>query len=200
VVPARPQLSRDPLGSEIGARLNAEECQVTTLRMLGALLLATLVVLLGRPAWSSGEAPGNPADLDAIRQVITETTAAFNLRDARAFARYYTPDAWLVTVRGESMAGTAEIEDGLTPIFASRAKSAKLETLDVSIRFIRPDVALGHVLNELSGLKSPTGDLLPAHRELSIRVFVKNDGLWRVTAFHNTIVRPFGSESNPAQR
>ena len=172
---------------------------MTTGRMLGALLLATLV-MLGGPVKSAAEALGAPADLEAIRQVITETTAAFNLHDAKAFARYYTPDAWLVTVRGESMAGTAEIENELTSIFESRAKSAKLETLDVSIRFIRPDVALAHVLNELSGLKSPSGGLLPAHRELSIRVFVKNDGVWRVTAFHNTIVRPFGSESDPAQR
>ena len=173
---------------------------MTTTRLLGALLLVTLVVLLGRSGRSDPKALESPADLDAIRQVITETTAAFNLHDAKAFARYYTPDAWLVTVRGESMAGTAEIENGLTSVFESRAKSAKLEALDVSIRFIRPDVALAHVLNELSGLKSPSGEVLPAHRELSIRVLVKNDGVWRVTAFHNTIVRPFGSESDPAQR
>jgi uncharacterized protein (TIGR02246 family) len=149
---------------------------------------------------SSDEAIASPADLAAIKEVIAETTAAFNLHDAKAFARYYTPDAWLVTVRGESMSGTPEIESGLASIFESRARSAKLETLDVSIRFIRPDVAVAHVLNELSGLKSPSGELLPPHRELSIRVLVKNNGVWRVTAFHNTIVRPFGSESNSTQR
>lgn len=173
---------------------------MTTARLLGALFLPSLGVLLGHPARSAAEAFENAADRDAIRQVITETTAAFNRHDAKAFARYYTPDAWLVTVRGESMAGTAEIENELTAIFESRAKSATLETLDVSIRFIRPDVALAHVLNQLSGLKSPSGESLPAHRELSIRVLVKNDGVWRVTAFHNTIVRPFGAESSPAQR
>ena len=140
----------------------------------------------------------NQADLDAIRQVITETTAAFSAQDAKAFARYYTADAWLVTVRGESMAGSSEIEDGLASIFRSRAGSAKLKTLDVSIRFIRSDVALAHVLNELTGLKSPSGESLPSHRELSLRVLVESDGVWRITAFHNTIVRPFGSD--PAQR
>jgi uncharacterized protein (TIGR02246 family) len=187
------------LGREIGPKLNTE-FQVTTARLPGALLLMTLVVLFGRPAMSADDALASPADLAAIRQVITETTSAFNLHDAKAFARHYTSDAWLVTVRGESMAGTAEIENELASIFKSRAKSAKLETLDVSIRFIRPDVAVAHVLNELSGLKSPSGESLPAHRELSIRVLVKDDGVWRVTAFHNTIVRAFGSESSPAQR
>jgi uncharacterized protein (TIGR02246 family) len=172
---------------------------VTTTRLLGALFLPTIVILLARPALSADEAPTNPAELDAIRRVITETTAAFNQHDAKAFARYYTPDAWLVTVRGESMAGTAEIEKKLASIFESRAKSAKLKTLEVSIRFITPEVALAHVLNELSGLKSPSGELLPAHRELSVRVIVKNDDVWRVTAFHNTIVQPLNSERSTGQ-
>lgn len=173
---------------------------MTAARSQGALIVTALAVLLARPAVSGDEPLASQADLDAIRQVVSETTAAFNAHDPKVFARYYTPDAWLVTVRGESMNGTSEIENGLASVFKSRAGSAKLETLDVSIRFIRPDVALAHVLNELSGLKSPSGELLPAHRELSIRVLVKEHGEWRVTAFHNTIVRPFGSESSPARR
>ena len=172
---------------------------MTTAWLLGTLLLATSVVP-GRSAAATADSVENSVDLNAIRQVITGTTTAFNRHDAKAFASYYTPDAWVVTVRGESMAGTAEIEKQLTAIFQSRAKSATLRTLDVSIRFIRPDVAVAHVLNELSGLKSPSGESLPAHRELSIRVLVKNAGAWRVAAFHNTMVRPFGSESSPAQR
>jgi uncharacterized protein (TIGR02246 family) len=187
------------LGREIEADAREAEFRMRTSRLPAVLLLAGSLVLLGRSARSNDEF-GNLADLAAIKELITETTAAFNLHDAKAFARYYTPDAWLVTVRGESMAGTSEIERGLASIFSSRAKAAKLETLDVSIRFIRPDVAVAHVLNELSGLTSPSGEFLPAHRELSIRVLVKSDGVWRVSAFHNTIVRPFGSESTAAHR
>lgn len=172
---------------------------MTTARLVGTLVLATCVVL-GLSAGSTADSVANSADQDAIRQVITGTTTAFNRHDAKAFASYYTPDAWVVTVRGESMAGTAEIEKQLASIFESRAKSATLRTLDVSIRFIRPDVALAHVLNELSGLRGPNGESVPPHRELSIRVLVKNEGVWRVTAFHNTMLRPFGSESSPAQR
>ena len=88
---------------------------MTTARLLGTLLLATSVVL-GRSAMSTADSVENSADLDAIRQVITGTTTAFNRHDAKAFASYYTPDAWVVTVRGESMAGTAEIEKQLTAI------------------------------------------------------------------------------------
>ena len=123
---------------------------MTTARWLAAILLTALMVSLGESPAPAGEAVANQADLEAIRHLIAETTAAFSSHDAKAFVRHYTPDAWLVTVRGESMAGTAEIESGLASIFESRAQSAKLKTLDISVRFIRPDIALAHVLNELS--------------------------------------------------
>jgi uncharacterized protein (TIGR02246 family) len=107
----------------------------------------------------------------------------------------YAPDADFVSVRGEAGAGAREIEEKLAAIFATRAGGAVLTTLDVKVRFIRPDVALVHVLNELGGLAAPDGDKLPAHRELSLRVLVKDDGAWRVSAFHNTIQKSFGDPS-----
>jgi hypothetical protein len=63
--------------------------------------------------------------------------------------------------------------------------------MDVKIRMVRPDVALAYVTNELSGLVVPDGRSLPAHQELSLRVFVKDGGLWQVAAFHNTMIAPF---------
>ena len=87
------------------------------------------------------------------------------------------------------MNGVAAIEKGLTTIFETRGRNVRLKTLDVKVRFIRPDVALAHVTNELSGLLSPDGQTLPSHQELSIRVLVKDQGTWRITAFHNTILQ-----------
>lgn len=125
-------------------------------------------------------------DEAAIRSVIAATTEMFNRHDAKGFVQYYTPDADLVTVRGEVMKGTAEIEAGLNRIFLTRAGNAALLEVDASIRLLGPDVALAHVTNELSGLVGPAGERLPVHRERSIRVFVRKDGAWKVTAFHNT--------------
>lgn len=129
------------------------------------------------------------ADEDAIKAVIAATTDAFSRHDASAWVKFCTPDAQLVTVRGESMNGVSEIEKGLTAIFQTRGRTVTLETLAVSVRFIRSDVALAHVTNELSGLVSPEGQTLPSHQELSIRVLVKDRGEWRITAFHNTILQ-----------
>jgi uncharacterized protein (TIGR02246 family) len=140
---------------------------------------------------TAGQTPSSSArnDEDSIRAVMAATTDAFSRHDAKAWVKFCTPDAQLVTVRGESMRGSADIEKGLTAIFRTRGRNVTLKTLDLMVRFIRPDVALAHVTNELSGLISPEGQTLPPHQELSIRVLVKDQGVWRITAFHNTILQ-----------
>jgi uncharacterized protein (TIGR02246 family) len=155
--------------------------------------LLTLVVAVGVIAAfaSAGQAPpsGTRDDEDAIKAVIAASTDAFSRHDATAWVKFCTPDAQLVTVRGECMKGVTEIEKGLNTIFQTRGRSVTLKTLGVAVRFIRHDVALAHVNNELSGLVSPEGYTLPSHQELSIRVLVKDQGTWRITAFHNTILQ-----------
>ena len=160
-----------------------------------ARILGAVVIALGATFTTLGNAQSlnNRKDEEAIRALIVEMTEGFNRHDAKAATRMYTPDADFVTVRGEAFRGTADFEKGLAAILATRAKDAMLKTLDVRVRFIRPDVALAHVTNELGGLVSPDGQQLPAQKELSIRVFVKDGDDWRVAAFHNTMIRPFGA-------
>lgn len=137
----------------------------------------------------AAQTPATAADEQAIRLLMNQTTDAFNRHDAKAWARVCTPDARLVTVRGESMNGAAEIEQGLAAIFEARASKARLRTLDIAVRFVTTDVALAYVTNEMSGVMSSAGGPQPPHTELSIRVLLRQQGSWRVTAFHNTIVQ-----------
>jgi uncharacterized protein (TIGR02246 family) len=62
-------------------------------------------------------------------------TEAFSRRDAKAWVKLCTPDAQLVTVRGESMKGITEIEKGLRRIFETRGRNVTLKTLGVTVRF-----------------------------------------------------------------
>lgn len=158
---------------------------------LNRLLVIALMIMLPVAARASQASQDQPtaAEVEAIRALMVQATDAFNRHDAKAWARLCTPDAQLVTVRGESMNGIAEIEKGLSVIFETRGRAARLKTLNVAVRFIRPDVALAHVTNEMSGVTAPDGRSLPSHRELSIRVVVKEQGAWRISAFHNTIVQ-----------
>jgi uncharacterized protein (TIGR02246 family) len=139
---------------------------------------------------------GNLQDEAAIKRVVSEMTQGFNSHDAEAATRMYTDDADFVSVRGEVAKGRGEIRQGLAVILSTRARNASLDTRSVTIRFNRPDVAVVHVDNELRGLVNSDGQALPAHRELSLRVFVKESGVWRVAAFQNTLARPFEPSSS----
>lgn len=137
---------------------------------------------------------GQPADEIAINKVIVEMTEEFNQHDAVAATKMYKDDADFVSVRGEVGLGRESAEKGLRRIFETRAKGARLTTEDIKLRFIRPDVALAHVTSELSGLVGPDGQKLAPHKELSLRVFVKDGADWR-----NTILAPFTGAAVPAK-
>jgi uncharacterized protein (TIGR02246 family) len=130
-------------------------------------------------------------DEQAIRNVILQMTDGFNKHDADAATAMYTSDADFVNVRGDKYTGAAEIRQRLAAIFSTRTKNAILKTQNVTIRFINRELAFAHVTNELSGLVDTAGVSLPSHRELSIRVFIKESDNWRVAAFHNTMIKPF---------
>ena len=150
-----------------------------------SLIVAVSLATLGTMGTTSlsGAQQGSSEDEAAIRKVIVEMTDGFNSHDGKAAARMYTVDARFVSVRGDVMNGQVGIERGLSAILTTRAKSAAQQTMDVKVRFIRPDVALANVTNELSGLVAPDGHVLPPHQELSLRVFVKDAGVWQVAAF-----------------
>ena len=130
-------------------------------------------------------------DEQTIRNIILQMTESFNKHDAKAATQMYTSNADFVNVRGDKYTGAEEIQQKLAAILSTRAKEATLKTLNTTIRFVNPELAIAHVSNELSGLVDSAGLKLPSHQELSIRVFIKEKGNWRVTAFHNTMIRPF---------
>ena len=135
-----------------------------------------------------GQTANRSADEAAIRSAITAMTEAFNAHDPKAWTRLCTVNVQLVTARGEVMNGVAEIEKGLTTLFQTRNRTAHARTLNVSVRFIKDDVAVAHVTNELAGVVGSDAQAQPPQRELSLRVFVKDSGDWRLTAFHNTFL------------
>jgi len=161
--------------------------------MMRATLLAVLIGICGFCLVSQAQNAGTSGDEDAIRKVVVAMTEGFNRHDANAAAQMYEPDARFVTVRGEVLNGQPAIEKGLASILGTRAKNSSQRTLDVVVKLLRPDIALVHVTNELSGLVAPDGQTLPSHQEISLRVFVKESGVWRVAAFQNTLVRPFNA-------
>src|SRR5713101_5827761 len=99
-----------------------------------------------------------------------------------------TGDADFVTVTGAWSKSSADYLAARRARFATALKNASIRVIDIKIRFLRPDVALAHVNQEIRGMLDADGKELSPHRELSLRVFVREHGKWLMTAFHNTAV------------
>ena len=148
--------------------------------MLGLVALSIVPVYE-----ASAQTQGNEA---AIRRAVEIMTTAFNERDDQATAGVATPDADFVTVTGNWSNNTADYLAARRLRFASVLKNASIRVIDTKIRFLRTDVALVHVTHEIRGMLSSDGKELPPHRELILRVFVREHGKGLMTAFHNTTV------------
>jgi uncharacterized protein (TIGR02246 family) len=127
-------------------------------------------------------------DEAAIRQAVATTTTAFNTRDDQATAELTTTDADFVTVTGAWSKSSADYLAARRARFATALKNASIQVINIKIRFLRPDVALAHVTQEIRGMSDDNGKELPSHTELSLRVFVREHDKWLMTAFHNTTV------------
>jgi uncharacterized protein (TIGR02246 family) len=142
-----------------------------------------------------GQTADRVEDENAIRRICLERVERFN-RHEPPLASEFTPDADFVNAYGMWRKGRAEIEARQRERMGTVLKEAKMTLLDLRVRFIRPDVAIAHQTHELSRMLSPDGQSMAPHRERSIRVLVKDHGIWLTTAFHNTVVR----EAEPLAR
>ena len=144
-------------------------------------ILLSMTAMQG-PAFAQGR-----LDEEAIKRVIVAMDDAFNSH--RPDSALFTQDADFVNVNGAWLKGAADIESGRRTAFDTRLKNAHTRSLEVRIRFIRPDVAIAHVTSETTGIATADGRELPPQKELNIRVLTREDGRWLVAAFHNTPLR-----------
>ncbi len=117
------------------------------------------------------------ADEEAIAQLDDRYREAWSNRDAKAIAALYTEDASGVGAMGETVSGRMAIEEEEAKGFAELPEGAQLEFEQLSLRFIRPTIAIADGTWVMSGL--PEG--APAEGLYTV-VFAKKDGEWLYAA------------------
>ena len=158
-----------------------------TISTVAIAILAT--VFFGSPDLMAQKAQKHSKDEAIIRRFLLERVESFNRHEGPQ-AAVYTSDADFVNVYGMWRQGPAEIEGRQRERMETVLKDATMTLINLRIRFVRPDVAIVHQTHEISGMLDSEGKTMAPHRELGIRVMVKERGKWLTTAFHNTIVRP----------
>ncbi len=126
---------------------------------------------------------------DAIRGVVRKVQDGWNAGSGERFAEPFAEDADYVIVNAVHVQGREAIGVGHQQIFDTVYKGSN-NTLTVEhVRFIRPDVAIAHVLANLKF--NPGGGPQEASAR-STWVLTKEGGEWRIAAFHNTPLAQFG--------
>ena len=126
------------------------------------------------------------AKIAATLAVLEES---WNRHDMIVYAAQFTPDADFVNVLGMLQRGRPAIEAQHVAIHKTFFRNSRIQTLDQSIRFLTPEVAVAHVTWQMTGHETPQVNEwhLPAIRKgILTAVLVSQGELWRIAALHNT--------------
>jgi uncharacterized protein (TIGR02246 family) len=152
-----------------------------------ALVLAT--VLAATIAAMSQDSP----DETAIRSIVQEEIAAWNSGDAVAYARHFAEDGTFTNVRGQFFTGRQAFIERHDYVFKGQFHGSTLKQDIVSLKFVRPDVAVVEVLTSVTGYQKlsagTSADAKGRLRTRLLQVLVKEKGEWEIVAYHNTDVK-----------
>jgi uncharacterized protein (TIGR02246 family) len=157
------------------------------------VLLASVCPQTDRPAL----ADDTPKDEAAVRDLVKAFETASNKHDAKAFASVFASDAHFTNVLGTTRHGRKAIEEFHRPLFEGDTskgtpsfKNAVLKIDEVTVRFLRPDVASVDIRWTQTGSVAPDGRDRGTRKRLMSWVVTKENGTWQVAVMHNMDLLP----------
>ena len=136
------------------------------------------------------------SDETAIRSIVQDEIAAWNQGDAVAYSRHFAADGTFTNITGQFFTGYDAFLKQHEVIFEGRFKQTRLQQDIVSLKFVRPDVAVVEVLTSVAGVVAAqlapgtAGDATGRLRTRLLQVVVKQGAEWKVVAYHNVDVKP----------
>jgi uncharacterized protein (TIGR02246 family) len=156
----------------------------------------TVSAILGLMLFGSVIGAQYSPDETAIRRILDNEVATWNKGDTDGYSRDFATDGTFTNIRGMFFTGHQEFRDRHEAIFKGEFRGTSLKQEVVSLRFIRPDVAIAETLTWVSGFSKagpPPGTLVEANGRLRTRLLqvLKKDGVeWKIVVYHNVDVKP----------
>ncbi len=160
------------------------------------IIIAVACIALSRPAVASD----NSTDEKAIRQVVDNYVMLWNKHDMSTFGSLFTDDAEWVNVVGMVWRGKAVIEKVHQVVHKTNFKNRNMQLDNMTVRFIRPDVAVSIVRWTLDGFEAPDGRHFDKGTNVATLVFAKQNGKWLITSGENVVVDPIAAPHDPAKQ
>jgi len=129
-------------------------------------------------------------DEKQLRELFENIAAAWNKGDAQLFASYYTEDCDYITFMGQHIKGRQANAAAHQILLDKFLKGSQLKKQIKSIQFLKEDIALIHGTGavQLHWQKQPS----EKSQSITTNVAVKENGEWKVRAFHNCRIQKPG--------
>ena len=145
--------------------------------------LLTLLALALLPAVTTAQSN----DEKDIRAIGAQIQSAWNKADPKEIADLFLTDGDYVSSTGRTARGRDELQKAFAAQWGGIYKGTKLSHTLTNIRFVRKDVAIADGAFEISGMRDPTGKILPTRTGLSTVVAAKKGDRWYVAGLRGMI-------------
>src|SRR5262245_16139788 len=145
------------------------------------LLLACIAVAAAMPVLAS-----SPDDERAIRQLAQDYETGWNTHDMSLLGRMRTDDVDFVVVTGEHEKGREATITRPAELHRTQFRDRTFTTEHVSVRFLRPDIALVHIDWAIKGDRDPDDTLRQPRHGIFTWVVIKYGKEWKLRAAQNT--------------
>lgn len=159
--------------------------------LAGAITLCAFVVSV---VFTKGQARAQAtADEKVIRDMVREEATAWTRGDAVAYSRHFAKDGVFTNILGQFFNGHDAFLKQHDYLFKGPYRGTALQLDIVSMKFVRPDVAIVHVLSSVTGFEKLAPGLSTDSkgrlRTRLVQVLVKEDKDWKIVDYHNVDVK-----------
>jgi uncharacterized protein (TIGR02246 family) len=128
-------------------------------------------------------ATASEEDKAAVTAVIERNVTGFRDFDAQRVSSTYAENADWTNAFGVRQRGREQIRSYLTRLFETpqfRTRAPGGGSTELTIKLVRPDVAVAHRITEIVGQKGPNNEDLPPRKIHRLLVLTKNTGEWLI--------------------
>jgi uncharacterized protein (TIGR02246 family) len=132
-----------------------------------------------------GDSDARAEDEKAIRANVEQLVKGWNMKSGEEFAKPFAEDSDYIVINGRHIKGRAANARGHQQIFDTIYKDSDIDAEVEQIRFVRPDVAVVHLLGEMFS----KADRKQGGKSRLMMVMVKTEGKWEIVAYQNTRIQ-----------
>ena len=131
----------------------------------------------------SAQSKASKNDQALIEQTIENWNKAWETKDYKLATQDYSDDADWTNAFGMKRKGRGEIEKVLAEVFSLPfVMAGQSKTVEQTVRFVKPDIALVITRVERIGQQNPTGAELGTRQTSHLRVLAKAKGQWKIVS------------------